>query len=142
LYAIEGLICTLRNVLRIFLYFESSKWDRVTALVTGCAIDEHFWYAAARLHYKFDYLGSAVKASDVCTFIGKYSAQDWAATFPHNFPVTIRVNPKNTQQTRFFEADQKGAVQEFEKRVLKAVIGAIVVVAVIVFAAWARRKLS
>jgi hypothetical protein len=142
LYGIEGAICTIRNVLRIFFYFESSNWDRVTALVTGCAIDESFWYTAAHLHYKFEYLGSVMKGSDVHSFIGKYSAQDWAATFPHNFPVVIRVNPKNSQQTRFFEADQKGAVQEFENRVLKAVVGAVVVVAVIVFVAWARRKVQ
>ena len=103
----------ITSVVRIFFYIQSSAWQRATALVTGAAVNDHFWYASVQLHYRFDYLGVAMKWCDLHPFPGVIPAKEWAASFPHNHPVTIRVNSKDPQKTRFFEIDQEGSVRTF-----------------------------
>ena len=142
LYFFEFLICTLRTVLRVFFYCESLTWERTRALVTGRAVKESYWYPSVQLHYKFDHLGVSMKGCDVHPFIGVRSAKDWASTFPHNFPVTVRVNPRNPQKTRFFEVDQKGTFRSFARTFIKAFVVAIIVVAAIVLVIWASKKLG
>lgn len=83
-----------------------------------------------------------MKGCDVHPFMRASAAKDWASTFPHNFPVTIRVNPQNPQKTRFFDVDQKGAVRGFAATFIKAFVAAVLVVAAIVVVVWTSRKVG
>jgi hypothetical protein len=106
------LMCSFKSTLRLFYYFESSKWERVNALVTGHIVNDPIWWGCptVRLHYRFDAEGQSIKGSDVIPFLGLPQARTYAESFPHNLPRTIRVNPKNPLETHFFERDQKGRV--------------------------------
>ena len=139
-YFVEFLICTLRTVLRVFFYCRSLPWERTRALVTGQALNDPYWYSSVQLHYTFDHRGVPMKGCDTHPFMSSASAKDWASTFPHNFPVTIRVNPRDPQKTRFFEVDQKGAVRSFASTFLKAFTAAAIVVAAIVLVVWTSKK--
>lgn len=133
------LMFSLKSVLRVFYYFESIRWERTRALVTGQAVQKPIWGCpSVILHYKVDSAGGSAKGCDVHPFIGVLQAKAWAASFPHNFPVTIRVNPKKSQETRFFEWDQKGGYRIF----VNSLIAAIVVVAVIVLVTWISKKVG
>src|SRR4051794_18533381 len=111
MHFVESWICAFRTVLRMLFYCESLTWERTDALVTGRAVKESYWYPSVQLHYKFDHRGVLMKGCDVHPFMLVGHARDWASTFPHDFPVTIRVKPNNPQKTRFFEVDQQGAVR-------------------------------
>lgn len=97
-----------KSAVRVFHYFQSSKWERTRALVTGgIVLDPFLGCPSVKLHYKFDSNGRSTKSWDVIPFTHRLPARAYAESFPHNHPVTIRVNPKNPQKTRFFEHDQK-----------------------------------
>ena len=113
MHFVEFCICAFRTVLRVFFYCESLTWERTEAFVTSQAVNEAYWYPSVRLHYKFDHRGVLIKGCDIHPFMLVGYAKEWASTFPHNFPVTIRVNPKSPQRTRFFGIDRKGAVRGF-----------------------------
>ena len=104
------LMWSLKSALRQFLDFQTSNWQRVNALVTGHAVDDPIWWGCptVKLHYKFDAEGRELKGCDVIPFWGLLQARTYAESFPHHLPRTIRVNPKNAHETRFFEQDQKG----------------------------------
>lgn len=99
---------SFKGALRVFHYFESSKWERAKALVTGHIVLDPIWWGcpSVKLHYKFDYDGSSTKGWDVIPFPGLPQAKTYAESFPHNLPRIIRVNPENPQETHFFERDQ------------------------------------
>jgi hypothetical protein len=102
------LMCSFKSTLRLFYYFESSKWERVKALVTGHLVNDPIWWGCptVKLHYRFDSEGHPIKGWDVIPFLGLPQARTYAESFPHNLPRIIRVNPKNPQETHFFERDQ------------------------------------
>jgi hypothetical protein len=104
------LACSCKNALRLFRYFESSKWGRVNALVTGHIVNDPIWWGCptVKLHYKFYAEGRSIKGWDVIPFVFLPDARAYAESFTHNLPKIIRVNPKNPQETHFFERDQKG----------------------------------
>ena len=98
-----------KSAVRVFYYFKTSEWQRTTAFVTGKIVLDPIWGCpSVKLHYRFDSNGSSTKGWDVIPFHYRIDAKPYAKSFPHNHPVTIRVNPKNLQETRFFERDQKG----------------------------------
>ncbi len=131
------LMYSLRSALRVFYYVQSLTWERVRALVIGQGVQKPLWGCPyVILHYKLDSAGGPSKGSDVHPFIGEPQAKAWAESFPQDFPVTIRVNPKNPEETRFFEWDQKGGYRVF----VNSVIAAIMVVAAIVLVAWISKK--
>jgi hypothetical protein len=100
-----------KGAMRMFYYFQSAKWERTTALVTGQVVLNPIWGCpSVKLHYRFVSNGRSTKGWDVIPALWRPEARDYAGSFRHNHPVTIRVNPKNSQETHFFERDQKGGV--------------------------------
>ncbi len=140
MHFVEFWICAFRTLLRVFFYCKSLTWERTDALVTGVEVNDSSWYPSARLHYKFHRHGVPMKGGDLHPFVLAGYAEDWASTFPHDFPVTIRVDPNDPQKTHFFEIDQRGAVRDFAGTFLKALVGAVLVVGAILFAIWIRQK--
>ena len=99
----------VKNAVRVFYDFQSSKWERTTALVTGQVVLDPMWSCSSvKLHYWFDSDGRSTKGWDVIPALSYLEARNNAESFRHNLPVIIRVNPKDPQKTRFFEHDQKG----------------------------------
>ena len=104
------LVCSFKSALRVLRYFESSKWERVNASVTGHIVNDPIWWGCptVKLHYRFYAEGHSIKGWDVIPFMWLTEARTYAESFTHNLPRIIRVNPKNAQETHFFERDQKG----------------------------------
>lgn len=103
---------SFKSILRVFYDSNSSKWKREKALVTGHVVLDPIWWGcpSVRLHYKFDVEGRPIKGFDVIPFLGLPQAKTYAESFSHNLPRIIRVNPKDPQETHFFESDQKDGV--------------------------------
>jgi hypothetical protein len=102
---------SVKSALRVFCYYKSSNWEQTTARVTGqMVLDPIFGCPSVKLHYKFDYAGRSTKGSDLIPFPGTPQAKMYATSFTHNMMRIIRVNPKNPQETRFFEHDQNSSV--------------------------------
>ena len=105
------LVFLVKSAVRAFHYFQSSKWEHTTAFVTGQVVQDPIWgYPSVKLHYRFDSNGHSTKGWDVIPALSLLEARNNAESFRHNLPVTIRVNPKNPQETHFFEHDQKRGV--------------------------------
>jgi len=51
-------------------------------------------------------MGASKRSGYAIPFLGLWKAKGYAESFSHNMPRIIRVNPKNPQETRFFEQDQ------------------------------------
>jgi hypothetical protein len=103
---------SFKSLVRLFYYVTSSGWNRVTAFVTGQIVLDPAWGGASvKLHYKFESDGQWTKGWDTIPMLYPVDARDYSASFTHNMPRTIRVNPKNPRETRFFERDQKGGGQ-------------------------------
>jgi hypothetical protein len=103
------LVCSFKSALRVLRYFQTSKWERVNASVTGKIVNDPIWGCpAVKLHYRFYAQGHSIKGSDVIPFVWLPEARTYAESFTHNLPRIIRVNPRNAQETHFFERDQKG----------------------------------
>lgn len=99
----------LKSAMRALHYFESSNWERTTALITGQIVQAPIWgCSSVKLHYHFGSEGHAIKGYDVIPFPTPPEAKAYAESFPHNLPRIIRVNPKNPEKTRYFDRDQKG----------------------------------
>ena len=103
------LMYLIKSAARAFYYFKSSDWERTGALVTGHSVSDPFFGAPdLKLFYKYDSSEGPAKGSDSIPFQSRPHAKYYAESFPHNLPRVIRVNPKNPQETHFFELDQKG----------------------------------
>ena len=101
------LMYLIKNVVRAFHYFMSSNWKRTRALVTGHIVsDPFFGCPSLKLFYKYDSSEGPSKGSDLIPFLSRPHAKYYADSFTHNLPRIIRINPKNTQETHFFELDQ------------------------------------
>jgi len=98
-----------KSSLRAFCYYKTSSWEQTTARVTGqIVLDPILGCPSVKLHYRFDSAGRSIKGGDEIPFPGVPQAKTYAESFPHNMPRMIRVNPRNPQETRFFERDQGG----------------------------------
>lgn len=98
---------SFKSALRMLYYFESSKWERARALITGQVVLYPIWgCSSVELHYRFDSEGRSIRGWDVIPFPALQQAKTYAESFSHNLPRIIRVNPKNPQETHFFERDQ------------------------------------
>lgn len=106
------LMYSFKSTLRLIYDFETSKWTRVNAVVTGHIVHDPIWWGCptVKLHYKFNSEGRSIKGSDAIPFLGLLQAKTYAESFPHNLQRIIRVNPKNHEETHFFERDQDGEV--------------------------------
>jgi len=98
---------SFKSALRVVHYFESSKWERARALITGHDILYPIWgCSSVKLHYRFDLEDRLIKGWDVIPFPALPQAKYYAESFTHNMPRIIRVNPNNPEKTHFFERDQ------------------------------------
>src|ERR1700675_3795982 len=98
------LMYLIKSAVRAFHNFISFNWERTRALITGhIVLDPFLGFPSVKLHYRFDSNGRPTKNWDVVPFPNLLPARAYAESFPHNHPVTIRVNPKNPQKTHFFE---------------------------------------
>jgi len=99
----------VKSAMRVFYYFQSTRWERTTAFVTGQVVLDPIWWGcpSVKLHYRFDSNGRSTKGWDVIPALSYLEARNYAESFRHNHPVTIRVNPKNPQDTYFFQRDHK-----------------------------------
>jgi hypothetical protein len=96
-----------KGTIRVFRFFRSSKWERCTAMVTGQVVQAPNWgCSSVKLYYRFSSNGCSTKGWDEIPFYARSHARYYAKSFSHNLPRTIRVNPKNPQETLFFERDQ------------------------------------
>ena len=99
----------VKSAIRMFYYFQSTNWKRTTAFVTGQVVLDSIWGCpSVKLHYRFDSNGHPTKGWDVIPALSQPEARNYAESFSHNLPKIVRVNPKNPQETHFFERDQKG----------------------------------
>jgi len=106
----EVLTYLFKSTLRGYRHYKSSSWERTTAQVTGQIVLLPIWgCASVKLHYKFDFDGHSIKSWDLIPFRFRSDAKSYAESSPHNLPRTIRVNPKDPQETLFFEFDQQGS---------------------------------
>jgi hypothetical protein len=105
------LMYLVKSIVRTFQRAGSSNWQRTRAFVTSDnVLDPFIGCPLVKLRYKFDSNGRSIKGWDVVPFTSLLPARAYAQSFPHNHPVTIRVNPKSVEETHFFERDQKGGV--------------------------------
>jgi hypothetical protein len=101
------LVYFFKCAIRVFYFFESFSWERTEAKVTGRVVLNPDWgCSSVRLHYRFISNGHSIKSQDVIPFCMLWHSKTYAESFTHNLPRTIRVSPKNPQETRFFERDQ------------------------------------
>lgn len=99
----------VKCAVRVFRYYKTSSWEQATAVVTGQIVQDPLWGCpSVKLHYKFDYDGNSIKGWDEIPLLGLWDAKTYADSLTHNMPRTIRVNPRNPRETRFFERDQGG----------------------------------
>jgi hypothetical protein len=99
--------CFVKNTIREFHWYSTSSWERKTAVVTGhTVLDPWLGCPAVMLCYTFESKGRSIKGRDAIPFTGLFHAQAFAHSFPRNASRTIRVNPRDSNQTRFFETDQ------------------------------------
>lgn len=107
----------IMSAVRALRYYKSSNWEQATALVTGhIVLDPCLGCPSVKLHYKFDFNGHSTNGWDVIPFTWVLGAKAYAESFPHNLPRAIRVNPRNPQETRFFERDQKERSADYVMR--------------------------
>lgn len=97
----------VRGVIRVFLYFSTGNWSRSMALILRARELGPGWgCTSVKLDYRFNLNGVEMEGSDIKPFLSGWHSSSHAKSFTHNVPRTIRVNPKNPQQTHFFEMDQ------------------------------------
>jgi hypothetical protein len=98
-----------KSTIRAFHFFKSSKWERATALVMDRAVlDPIIGCSSVKLHYKLVSGDHSTEGWDDIPFCMRGSARAYAERLSEHSSVTVRVNPKNPQETRFFEQDQGG----------------------------------
>lgn len=99
---------TFKGLLRLYSYYTSYRWKRVSAtFVDQELLSPILGCASVKLHYKFDVDGKVMEGADTIPFPTRIDARSYARSFTHNHPQTIRVNPMNPLETRFFEQDQE-----------------------------------
>jgi hypothetical protein len=103
----RALMYLVMSVVRMFRYYKTSGWEQATAMVTGhTVLDPCLGCAWVKLFYKYDSSEGPAKGWDLIPFQGALHAKYYAESFSHNMARTIRVNPSNPKETRFFERDQ------------------------------------
>lgn len=92
---------------RALHFFRSLKWERCTAMITGQIVQAPEWGCpSVKLFYRFNSNGFTIKGWDEIPFYSRNHASYYANSFSHNLPRIVRVNPRNPQESQFFEKDQ------------------------------------
>jgi len=109
---LDYLLFFFRSIIRVFDYLKTSRWERTTASITDKTVLDPFWgCASVELRYRYDSSLGPAEGLDRIPFQGRSFAAYYADSFTHNMPRTIRVNPENPKETRFFERDQKALAE-------------------------------
>jgi len=99
------LVFLFKCVVRSVHFFGSSDWKRSTAFVKNWAVLDPIWGCpSVKVRYVLE--GSSIESQDEIPFLFRGSARQYAERFSHTFPVTVRINPKNPDERRFFDEDQ------------------------------------
>lgn len=103
------LMLLVKGTIRVLRFFQTSNWERVRASVIGCrARLPTCGCPIVRVRYNVISNGHSVECRDEIPFETLLSAERYVQKFFPNMLVIVRVNPKDPQETRFFELDQKG----------------------------------
>jgi hypothetical protein len=96
-----------KSARRMLLFFESSKWERTTAVVTRRTVLSPGWgCSSVKVFYEFAVDGVSRGAWDEIPFYMDWHARTYAESMTPGLKPIIRVNPKDPRETRFFEQDQ------------------------------------
>jgi hypothetical protein len=97
----------LKSTIRGFHFFKSYGWVRAKASFTNWTVKDPVWgCSSVKLRYKFESNGRSITGSDEKPFYMRFHAKTYAESLSRDLHPIIRVNPKNPQNTRFFELDQ------------------------------------
>ncbi len=93
--------------IRILHYVESIRWVRCKASFTNWIVIDPGWGCpSVRVHYELIFNESPFSGLDEAPFLTHWRAKTYAQSLSRDLHPIIRLNPKNPQQTRFFELDQ------------------------------------
>lgn len=96
-----------RITARAFSYLRTIRWKLITAVLTHHSIHEPFLGCPSlELSYKFEMDGHQIESSSKVPMLTMGYAERYAATFSENKPLGVRVDPRNSKRTMFFESDQ------------------------------------
>jgi hypothetical protein len=101
------LVYLFKSTVRMFHFFKSSGWERSKASFTNwTVVDPDLGCPSVKLHYEFSSNGSLTTGSDEIPFYMRWHAKTYAESLSRELHPIIRVNPKNPDETQFFESDQ------------------------------------
>jgi len=96
-----------RISVRFVLYWWTVRWKLLTAELTHHSIHEPFWGCPSfELSYKFAMDGHQIESSSKVPMMTMYYARKYAEGFSEKMPIGVRVDPKNSKRTMYFELDQ------------------------------------
>jgi hypothetical protein len=97
----------IKCTIRVFYFFQSSGWERTKATLTDCSvIDPDLGCPSVAMQYEFLSNGQMIQGSEEIPFYMRWHAKTYRESLSRGLHPIIRVNPKNPQETRFFERDQ------------------------------------
>jgi hypothetical protein len=109
-----------RASIRLFRFFESRKWDRVVASLTDWTLVNPFWGGPSlKVRYEFVVRGRSIAGQDEFSFAMPLQTKSYAKSLSRGLPSLIRVNPKNPNETRYFDRDQKTQAEMRELGLLR-----------------------
>ena len=109
-----------RACIRLVRYFKSSKWDRTVASLTGWTVVRPFWGGPLlKVNYEFMADGHLITGQDEFSFAMPLQTKSYAKSLSRGLPSIIRVNPKNPNETRYFDRDQKTQAEMRELGLLR-----------------------
>jgi hypothetical protein len=114
------LVYLYKASIRLFHFFQSRKWDRVVASLTGWTVVRPFWGGPLlKVNYEFMVDGQLIIGQDEFSFFMPLQTMSYAKSLSRGLPSIIRVNPKNTHETRYFDHDQKTQAEMRELGMLR-----------------------
>ncbi len=97
----------IKGSVRVFYFFNSSNWERITATITSRTVLHPDWgCSSVKVYYEFLANGLSINAWDEIPLLMHWHAKTYAESLSPGLKPIIRLNPKNPQVTRFFEWDQ------------------------------------
>src|SRR5271165_6383435 len=101
------LVYLYKGTIRVFHFLKSSGWERSKASFTDWAVVDPVWGCpSVKVHYEFNSKGSSTTGSDEIPFYMRWHAKTYTESLSRGLHPKIRVNPKNSLDTHFFEIDQ------------------------------------
>jgi hypothetical protein len=96
-----------KSAIRVFHFVRSSNWKRTKASLTDwTAVDPGWGCPSVKLYYEFVAEERLNEGWDEVPFYMRWHAKTYMESLSQGLEPMIRVNPKNPQETQFFELDQ------------------------------------